>query len=138
MNWPMEAMSLNGAVLTWQRHPGRAVRLCLGLPEHYTDPFSTMVLCTGSDQHDDGEGGICCFNALITVGFLLLWVWLPPSFLPGRARQKALLAVVDFGTAALLGASFVDAFKRDRRLTLPPVWELSSRLHPLFDPIVRK
>lgn len=48
MNWPMEAMSLNGAVLTWQRHPGRAVRLCLELPEHYTDPFSTMVRCTGS------------------------------------------------------------------------------------------
>lgn len=31
-------------MLTWQRHPGQAVHLRLELPEHYTDPSSTMVL----------------------------------------------------------------------------------------------
>lgn len=39
-----QAMSLNGAVLTWQRHPGKAVCLRLELPEHYTDLSSTTVL----------------------------------------------------------------------------------------------
>lgn len=39
-----QAMSPNGAVLTWQRHPGKAACLRLELPEHYTDLSSTTVL----------------------------------------------------------------------------------------------